>query len=71
MMTLSTRPVLLKKFNFGKYKDKEFEEVAKWDRDYIIWLYNSEMSKIESDRNENLIFTLSNYLKNKITPRIN
>ncbi|MES2395051.1 MAG: exonuclease domain-containing protein [Bacteroidota bacterium] len=62
LLTLSSSPVLLKTFSFGKYKDKTFLEVAGFDRSYLSWLWNSEVSKIESDRNEDLVYTLSQYL---------
>lgn len=64
MITLSARPALLRRFNFGKYKEKDIAEVAEYDRGYLSWLYNSEMGKIPSDRNENLLFTLQQYLQN-------
>ncbi len=62
MLTLSITPVCLRNFSFGKYKGKTFAEVANFDRSYFMWLYNSEMGKIESDRNEDLLFTLKQYL---------
>jgi exodeoxyribonuclease X len=64
MITLSASPVLLRRFSFGKYKDKTIAEVAEFDRGYLSWLYNSEMGKIPSERNENLLFTLQQYLQN-------
>lgn len=62
MMTLSTLPVLLKKFTFGKYIGKGFDEVAGVDKGYLSWLYSSEMGKMEDDRNLDLIHTLKQYI---------
>jgi exodeoxyribonuclease X len=62
MVTLSNRPVLLRRFNFGKHRDKLIKEVCEFDRSYLVWLYNSEMSKIESERDEDMCFTLKSYL---------
>lgn len=64
MMTLSVTPALLKKLYFGQYYGKAFDEVLEHDRQYLSWLYNKEMNKIESERNADLIFTLQQYLKN-------
>lgn len=62
MVTLTNLPVLLKRFTFGKHEGKSFEDVAKTDRQYLLWLYNSEMGKMESDRNEDMVHTLKFYL---------
>lgn len=62
MVTLSNRPVLLRRFAFGKHKDKTFKEVASYARDYLVWLWNAEMGKVESERDEDLVFTLKQYL---------
>ena len=63
MIELSTTPVLLKEFNFGKHKGKTFEEVASTDMGYIRWLYESETKKIISEQNESLVYSLYEYLK--------
>ncbi len=62
MQTLSTMPVLLKKFNFGKHAGKLFEEVAKIDRGYLSWLYGQEMAKLEPERNHDLVYTVKAHL---------
>ena len=64
MMVLSVPPVLIKKFDFGKYKGSTLDEVFEFDRRYFSWLYNNQMAKMPSDRDENLIFTLQSYLNN-------
>lgn len=63
MITLTNLPVLLKSFTFGKYIGKTFEEVAKLDRQYLVWLRNSEMSKLPTEQNEDMLHTLKTYLK--------
>ncbi|MCE9586288.1 3'-5' exonuclease [Candidatus Uhrbacteria bacterium] len=62
MMTLSTLPVLLKKFTFGKYINRTFEDVAITDKGYLSWLYSSEMGKMEDERNQDLLHTIKQYL---------
>lgn len=62
LVNLSQKPVLLKKFNFGKHKDKTFEEVAKTAKNYLVWLRNAEAQKPKEEQNEDLMFTLSKYL---------
>jgi len=62
MKELTTTPVPLKNFTFGKYNGKTFEEVSKMDRGYLDWLYNSESGKPEEEQNEDMIFTLKFYL---------
>jgi len=46
----------LKTFKFGKYKDREIEEICKADKGYIRWM----QSNMELD--EDLMFTLDHYL---------
>lgn len=61
MMDISSKPSVFKKFNFGKYKDKYIEEVAKTDRGYLQWLLNQKLSDGGAD--EDWIYTLQTYLK--------
>lgn len=63
MLELTQTPVLLKTFSFGKHINKTFEEVKLNDRSYLEWLYGSESKKDKPDQNEDLIYTLSYYLK--------
>lgn len=62
MVTLTNLPVLLKRFTFGKHEGRTFEEVSKIDRQYLLWLYNSEKAKMEVDQNEDMVHTLKFYL---------
>jgi len=56
LATLTQTPVLLKTFKFGKYKDREIEEIVKADPGYIKWMRNN----MELD--EDLAFTFKRYL---------
>ena len=61
MMEISSKPSVFKKFNFGKYKDKYIEEVARIDRGYLEWLLKQKLSDGAAD--EDWIHTLQTYLK--------
>ncbi|PLX28433.1 hypothetical protein C0581_02275 [Candidatus Parcubacteria bacterium] len=62
MIELTHMPVMLPEFLFGKHRGKTFEAVAKEDQGYLEWLYNSETSKEKWDQNEDLVYTLKNYI---------
>lgn len=62
MMTLTNTPALLNMMHFGKHRGKSFEEVAKNDVSYLQWLFGSEMQKNETERNQELVFTLKHHL---------
>ncbi len=62
MVELTHLPVLLDEFKFGKYKGERFKDVATEDPGYIQWLYDSETKKPKSEQNEDLVYTLKNYL---------
>lgn len=60
MLDISGKPSVFKKFNFGKYKDKYIEEVARIDRQYLQWLLNQKLNDGAND--EDWIHTLQTYL---------
>lgn len=62
MVYLTKLPVLMDEFKFGKYKGKPFKEVAAIDQGYLQWLHDSETSKPAEEQNEDLVYTLKNYL---------
>jgi len=64
MLELTQMPVLLDLFNFGKYKGRKFADIAKEDQGYLDWLYGSETNKPLHDQNEDLVYTLKNYITN-------
>ena len=64
MLTVSARPILIKKFNFGKYAGTEVAKVAQENRGYLQWLLNEKtrMKEQEESNDENWIYTLKHYL---------
>ncbi|MFA5962102.1 MAG: exonuclease domain-containing protein [Parcubacteria group bacterium] len=64
MLAVSARPVLVKKFNFGKYIGMSVADVAQRDRNYLQWLLNEKIKTRDSggENDENWIYTLQHYL---------
>ena len=64
MLTVSARPVLVKKFNFGKYVGMKVSDVAMRDRNYLQWLLNEKIKTREAggENDENWVYTLGHYL---------
>jgi len=62
MIEISSRPVFIKKFPFGKYIGERIEDIFKKDRGYLEWLY--KIKKAEGT-DEDWIFTLDHFLKKK------
>ena len=57
LVALSQKPVIVQKFEFGKYNGRYIEEIAMIDRGYLEWmLHNLE------DLNEDMRYTLEYYL---------
>lgn len=65
MIEISALPVLLKKFNFGKYKGEKVEDVYQKDARYLHWLWEQKKKAKEQgeENDENWIYTLEYYLK--------
>jgi len=65
LVELSTKPIEIKKFNFGKYKGKLLKEVLETDRSYLEWLYNDMRKKLNSGDSvdDNIYTTLKNLLE--------
>ena len=61
LVEISNNPVRLHRIKFGKYKGTRFEDIK--DLSYLRWLYNSEGTKPEGERNEDLLYTISLILK--------
>ena len=53
---LTQTPVLMKTFKFGKYKDRQIEEICKADKGYISWMQKN------LDLDEDMEYTLNYYL---------
>jgi len=64
MLAVSARPVLIKKFNFGKYIGTNVSDIAQRDRGYLQWLLNEKIRARDQEENndENWIYTLEHYL---------
>jgi len=62
MVEISSRPLLIKTFNFGKHNGRKIEEVTKIDRGYLEWLLN-EKEKGDVIEHEDWIYTLKHHLK--------
>ncbi|RRS30144.1 MAG: DNA polymerase III subunit epsilon [Epsilonproteobacteria bacterium (ex Lamellibrachia satsuma)] len=56
MAELTQTPVMMKIFKFGKYKDRDIEEIAMEDPGYLKWMRKN----LELD--EDMMFTLDHYL---------
>jgi len=65
MLAISARPILVKKFNFGKYIGINVSDIAQRDRGYLQWLLNEKVRVRDQEKNndENWIFTLQHYLE--------
>ena len=60
MVNITKKPILIKRFAFGKYKGKKIENVAEIDRGYLNWLLGEKRKEEEKD--EDWIHTLNYYL---------
>ena len=56
LQELSVEPVLIKRLNFGKYKDHYLEEVAMNDAAYLRWM-------LEQNIDEDLQYSIKHYLE--------
>lgn len=61
MVEVSSKPLLLRIFNYGKHKGKRIEEVLSYDRNYLEWMLEQKISSDYYD--EDWIFTLKYHLK--------
>ena len=59
MVEISTKPVVIKKFNFGKYAGRKVEEIVEEDKGYLEWLLRAK----ENEKDEDWAYTLKHYLK--------
>jgi exodeoxyribonuclease X len=59
MIEISSKPSMIRKFFFGKYKGQKVEDIAKSDSGYLDWLLKS---KLESpDDEEDWIYTINHF----------
>ena len=63
MIEISSQPVLIRRFGFGKYIGELVEDILKRDREYLEWLFKQKKRQAaEGDFDEDWIFTLEKYL---------
>lgn len=69
MIKISSQPILIRKFNFGKYNGEWVEAVAKKDTGYLKWLLGEKNKARENgeDEDTNWIYTLRYHLNEKPT----
>lgn len=69
MLKISSEPILIRKFNFGKYTGEWVEAVAKKDANYLRWLLGEKNKARENgeEEDENWIYTLRYHLNEKPT----
>lgn len=58
MIEISSKPILLKKMIFGKYKGDWFKDIRRKDIDYLMWMRRS------MTMDENLKYTVEYYINN-------
>jgi DNA polymerase III epsilon subunit-like protein len=65
MIEISEKPILIKKFNFGKYNGERVSNVFQIDARYLKWLLDEKIKTRDQggDNDENWIYTLEYYLK--------
>lgn len=61
MIEISSKPLLLTFFNYGKHKGKKIEEVISYDRSYLEWMLEQKLNSDYYD--EDWIYTLKYHLK--------
>ena len=65
MIEISSKPLLLKYFTFGKYKNKSVLEVAQIDKGYLQWMLKQKEDSEQEEMEEDWIYTLKYHLSKK------
>ena len=60
MIEISSQPILIKEFGFGKYIGKKISDVVQLDKGYLEWLLKSKLENEQDD--EDWVYTLNFYL---------
>ncbi len=67
MIAISEKPVMVKRFSFGKYNGEMVADVARTDRGYLEWLLGQKEQTIREgggdDNDANWIYTLKKYVQ--------
>jgi len=61
LIEISSGPVLMQKFPFGKYSGRYIEEILALDRAYVQWMFENVQ-----DMDEDLRYSLNHYIKGEI-----
>jgi len=61
LIEISSHPILMQKFPFGKYKDRYIEELVNLDRAYLHWMLENI-----KDMDEDLRYSIKYYLQGEI-----
>lgn len=61
MIEISSKPLLIRVFNYGKHKGKRIEEVLAYDKSYLEWMLEQKLNNEFYD--EDWIYTLKYHLK--------
>ena len=65
MIEISSKPLLLKYFTFGKYKNKSVLEVAQIDKGYLQWMLKQKEEGEQEEMEEDWIYTLKYHVNKK------
>ncbi len=60
MIDVSSRPSIFQLFNYGKYRDRKVEDIAKSDRGYLEWMLDAKTK--DGAQDEDWIYTLKYFL---------
>lgn len=60
MIEISSQPILIKEFGFGKHIGKKISDVVQLDKGYLEWLLKSKLENEQDD--EDWVYTLNFYL---------
>ena len=64
MVHISLQPVLIKRFNFGKYNGEMIADVARQDRGYLEWLLGQKETDAKNGvTDEDWLYTLKKYVR--------
>lgn len=62
LIELSARPILFKRFNFGKYKGNDISSIAAVNPGYLEWMLKEK--QVSGQNETDWIYTLKHYLNN-------
>jgi len=63
MLDISSKPSLLRRFTFGKYKGELVADIVQKDHGYLKWLYGQKIENDTEGQDDDWVYTLKYYLK--------